>query len=163
MCNPWGGALLGALVGMVIAYSSHSWSGGKSKSYEAIDSANSMDQFEKAVLQANRPVLVDFYTDWCGYCRQLAPTIGTLSDEYKGRADFVKVNGDKAPDLVRRYAIEGYPTIMLFSNGQAVNTWTGVRNSSVYRAALDDAIKGFPQAGPPPTSTQSTTSNPNAQ
>jgi thioredoxin 1 len=79
--------------------------------------AVSGENFEAMVLKSDEPVLVDFWTEWCGPCRQLAPKIEALAEHYAGVLRFVKVNLDDAPTLIGRYAIRAIPTLMLFKNG----------------------------------------------
>ena len=159
-CNPWGGLLFGGLFGAMIAYA---FSGGITMSkgdkgaYEAIPQISTLEQFDSQVLKSPRPVLVDFYTDWCGYCKELAPTIGTLSKDYQGKVDFAKVNGDKTPDILRRYPVEGYPTVMIFSGGKPVKTWPGMQSEQTLRDGLDEVLRGFTPAkasATSPTTTQ---------
>jgi thioredoxin 1 len=107
---------------------------------------SSPEQFKTAVLEAGKPVLVDFYTDWCGYCRQIAPTIGALSQEYAGKVAFVKVNGDDAGELVRKYVEQGYPTVLVFYGKDKFLRLEGAQGESDYRRALDDAISKYPRS-----------------
>ena len=83
------------------------------------------DNFEAEVLQADRPVLVDFWASWCNPCRMLAPIIAEIAEEYAGKIKVGKVNVDEEMQLAGRYHIEGIPTVLLFKNGQVVNTCVG--------------------------------------
>ncbi|MFB3890593.1 MAG: DUF6132 family protein [Phycisphaerae bacterium] len=145
MCNPWGGAIFGAIVGMVVAYSMGGRVGTEPESYKKITSVSSPAEFKTAVLDAGKPVLVDFYTDWCTFCKQIAPTIGALSREYAGKVEFVKVNGDLAGELVRKYGIQGYPTVLVFYGQDKFHRLEGAQDESDYRHALDDAVRNFQQ------------------
>jgi thiol peroxidase len=98
------------------------------------------EQFTRDVLEADRPVLVDFYTDACGYCKVLAPTIASLADEYAGRATVAKVNAARLGGIAREYEILGVPTVLLFSGGREVRRWPGVQDADVYRRALAPLI-----------------------
>lgn len=100
------------------------------------------EEFAEQVLRADKPVLVDFYATWCGPCKRLAPTILALSHEYEGRVEFVKVDGDRAPALLKDHGIRGYPTVVIFSGHKAVNKFVGLRKPDEYRAALNAALAG---------------------
>lgn len=83
-----------------------------------------VSNFEEEVLHADKPVLVDFWADWCGPCRMLAPVL----EELAGEADFkiVKVDVDAEPALATRFGIESIPTLLLFRNGQLVHRSVGL-------------------------------------
>jgi thioredoxin 1 len=101
-------------------------------------------EFNDQVLGAKEPVLVDFYATWCGPCQVLAPTIHDLAREYKGRAKFVKVNVDKAHELVAKYNVDAYPTVVIFSGGNVAAPLLGVHEAGAYRAALNAALDKGP-------------------
>lgn len=94
------------------------------------------DKFGTEVLQASKPVLVDFYADWCGPCKQMAPTIEKLANQYDGRIQVFKVNIDNNPRLVAKYNIQSIPTFIIFKNGASAETFAG----SMPRAELATAI-----------------------
>lgn len=98
--------------------------------------------FERKVLQADKPVLVDFYADWCGPCKFLAPVIGELADELGDKADVYKVDVDKLQNLAAKFSIQSIPTVIVFSGGQAANTFIGVRGKEEYLAAVNEAAGG---------------------
>ena len=147
--TPLRGAMFGALLGAAVGLSI-STSGCSKCNSDAADAppapANAQivqittaEQFKSQVLEAAKPVLVDFYADWCAPCKALAPTIALLAGEYAGRVQFAKVNGDQLGELLREHKIEGYPTVLIFG-GSSVERFVGLRKVDEYRAALDAAV-----------------------
>ena len=85
------------------------------------------ETFEAEVLKSGTPVLVDFWAEWCGPCRRLAPTVDALASEFDGRATVAKLNVDENPNVPGRYAVRGIPTLLLFKEGQLAETIVGLR------------------------------------
>ncbi|UCC50269.1 MAG: thioredoxin [Anaerolineaceae bacterium] len=83
------------------------------------------DSFEADVLQSEKPVLVDFWADWCGPCRMIAPSVSQMAEEYEDVLKVAKLDVDDNPAVPGRYGIIGIPTLMLFKNGQVVERITG--------------------------------------
>ena len=81
--------------------------------------------FEKEVLQSSKPVLVDFWAEWCAPCRMLAPTIDDIAEQFGESAGVVKVNVDDNTSTAQRYGIKGIPTLILFSAGKEVERVVG--------------------------------------
>ena len=85
------------------------------------------DNFEQEVTGSSVPVLGDFWAEWCGPCRMLAPAVAELALEYEGRAKVGKVNVDEQPELARRFGIVSIPTVMVFRDGALADTLVGLR------------------------------------
>ncbi len=81
--------------------------------------------FETEVLKAQEPVLVDFWAEWCGPCKQLSPLVEELAKDLGGKVKVVKINIEEAPEAPTKYGIRGVPTLMIFKNGQVVDTRVG--------------------------------------
>lgn len=84
------------------------------------------NSFESEVLQSDKPVLVDFWAEWCGPCRMLAPTIEAVAEQYSASASVVKLNVDDNPVSAANYGIKGIPTMILFNEGKEVERLVGV-------------------------------------
>jgi thioredoxin 1 len=95
------------------------------------------DTFEAEVLDADTPVLVDFWAEWCGPCHMLTPIISELADEYAGKVKVGKVDVDTAQQTAARFGIQSIPTVILFDKGKAVESFVGVRRKGDYKAMLD--------------------------
>ena len=96
--------------------------------------------FDTEVLSSGIPVLVDFYADWCGPCKMIAPTMEVLSREYGGKVKFVKINVDLNQDLASKYDVMSIPTAMLFKNGTIKEGLIGAYPAAAYRQRIDRAL-----------------------
>jgi len=83
------------------------------------------ENFESEVLQSDIPVLIDFYADWCGPCKMMAPVIEELAGEYQGTVKIGKLNVDEAPGISSKYRVMSIPTLLFIKNGEVVDTVVG--------------------------------------
>ena len=94
------------------------------------------ENYKEEVLQSNKPVLIDFYADWCGPCRMMSPIIDEISEELGDKVKVGKVNVDENQDLAMEYAVMSIPTIVILKNGKVEKTFVGVRDKSEIKDAL---------------------------
>lgn len=95
------------------------------------------DNFQKEVVEAKEIVIVDFYADWCGPCRMMAPIIEELSKEKK-EVKFVKINVDENPELASQYQVFSIPTFVVFKNGQVVHQFVGVKSKEDFLKEIEN-------------------------
>jgi thioredoxin 1 len=95
------------------------------------------DNFDQQVLKSITPVLVDFWAEWCGPCKMIAPILDELSDEYAGKVSIGKVNIDDQQNLATEYGVRAIPTLLLFQNGQVAEQIVGLRSKRDLKASFD--------------------------
>lgn len=98
------------------------------------------DSFEAEVLQSDQPVLVDYWADWCGPCKMIAPVLEEIADEYDGKIKVAKLNIDENSGTPPKYGIRGIPTLMLFKGGNVEATKVGALSKSQLTAFIDSNI-----------------------
>jgi len=98
------------------------------------------ETFEPEVLKSDTPVLVDYWAEWCGPCKSIAPILVEVAKEYEGRLKIVKINVDENQQVPPKFGIRGIPTLMLFKNGNVEATRVGALSKSQLTAFLDSNI-----------------------
>jgi len=140
--NPQRGALFGAVFGALVVLSMSSTT---SRDIDVADSEHvvhitSVEEFSQKVLQSKLPVLVDFYSNACGPCRRLSPTVSELAGEFAGRAVIAKVNVNALPDLAGQFQIRAIPAVLFYINGQETKRIVGYNSKEVYARQLEQFI-----------------------
>jgi len=98
------------------------------------------ETFEVEVLNSAEPVLVDYWAEWCGPCKMIAPVLAEIAEEYAGKVRVAKLNIDDNPGTPPRYGIRGIPTLMLFKNGEVEATKVGAVSKSQLTAFIDSNV-----------------------
>ena len=96
--------------------------------------------FEEQVLNSGSPVLVDYWAEWCGPCKMIAPILDEIADEYASKLTIAKINIDENRSTPQKYAVRGIPTLMIFKNGEVAGTKVGALSKSQLSAFIDSVI-----------------------
>lgn len=97
--------------------------------------------FKKEVLESKIPVIIDFYADWCGPCRMMAPVFEKLSGEYDGKVKFCKLNTDEEPELASLFDIQGIPSLIIVSKGKEVGRIVGFAPEPALKEKINQFVK----------------------
>lgn len=101
------------------------------------------ESFEKDVLQSDKPILVDFWAEWCGPCKMIGPALEEISEELGEKAVIAKVNIDDNPDAPAKYGVRGIPTMILFNKGEIVETKVGAAPKGALKSWLEDKLNSL--------------------
>ncbi len=97
--------------------------------------------FPADVLQSGEPVLVDFWAEWCGPCKQIGPALEEIAGEYAGKLTIAKINIDDNPEVPGKYGVRGIPTLMIFHKGELISTEVGAKPKGQLTAWIDGVLK----------------------
>ncbi len=104
--------------------------------------------FDRDVLKSDKPVLVDYWAEWCGPCKMIAPLLDEVSKDYNGRLQVTKMNVDENREVPAKFGIRGIPTLMLFKDGQLAATKVGALSKSQLMAFIDGHLEAVAHSAP---------------
>ena len=107
----------------------------------AITEIDNPQAWETDVINADKPVFVDFWAEWCGPCRMVSPVVEELAGDYDGKVNFVKVNVDKANELASKYNVFSIPTLLLLNKGEIIAQQVGAGSKETYQNMIDRALE----------------------
>ena len=99
------------------------------------------ENFEQEVLKADIPVLVDFYADWCGPCKMMAPVVEKMAEEFDGRIKVGKLNTDENIQIAQQYRVASIPTFMVFKEGKVAENWLGAMSAADLQSKLEQILE----------------------
>ena len=97
-------------------------------------------EFESSVLQSDKPVILDFWAEWCQPCKMLSPTVEAIADEYEEKIKVGKLNVDDNPNIATKYGIRGIPTLLFFKGGEVVQQMVGVKSKAEIKKVIDENL-----------------------
>ena len=97
-------------------------------------------EFESEVINSDKPVLIDFWAQWCGPCKEIAPILEEIADEMQDTIKVVKINIDENPNIPNKYGIQSIPTMIIFKKGQPISTKIGAANKSEVKTWIETSV-----------------------
>lgn len=99
-------------------------------------------EFQETISKSNKPILIDFWADWCGPCRLVKPILEKLAQEYEGQVEFLPLDADESGDVLKQFHVLGIPTVLAVHNGKEIGRITGAKSEASYRAMFEALAAG---------------------